>query len=127
MWHFLKLVTRSFSVHLFCLFVVAVVVFCLFLFRVFCFCFVVVEKSNMLAFLKTSSTTAVNSLGERGSPCLSPLFMGNSSDIHLFKWILAVAWLSMFYKVFTCFVYVSLFQGFKDGKVFYCAKGFHDQ
>ena len=32
------------------------------------------------AFLKTFSITAVNGLGESGSPCLTPLFVGNSSD-----------------------------------------------
>ena len=49
--------------------------------------------SEMSAFLKTSSITAVNSIGESGSPCLTPLFIGNSSDTYLSKSILAVAWL----------------------------------
>ena len=49
--------------------------------------------SEMSAFLKASSLTAVNSLGDNGSLCLTPLFIGNSSDINLSKWILAVAWL----------------------------------
>ena len=39
--------------------------------------------SEMSASLKMSSITAVNSLGESGSPCLTPLFIGNSSDTDL--------------------------------------------
>ena len=45
------------------------------------------------------NTTAVNSLGKNGSPCLTPLFTGNSSDTNLSKWIPAVAWLSMFSQI----------------------------
>ena len=55
--------------------------------------------SEMSAFLKTSSITAVNNLGESGSPCLTPLCIGNSSDTDLSKWILAVAWLYVFCKM----------------------------
>ena len=55
--------------------------------------------SERSAFLKTSSVTAVNSLGESGSPCLTPLCIGNLSDTNLSKWILAVAWLYIFYKI----------------------------
>ena len=81
--------------------------------------------SQMPAFLKTPSITAVNDLGESGSPCLTPLCIGNSSDTNLSKWILAVAWLYMFYKnVYVCFIYVSFSQCFEDGKMFNCAKGF---
>ena len=43
------------------------------------------------AFLNTSSITAVNSLGESGSPCLTPLCIGNSVDTNLSRWTLAVA------------------------------------
>ena len=35
---------------------------------------------DMSTSLKISSLTAVNSLGESRSPCLTPLFTGNSSD-----------------------------------------------
>ena len=41
----------------------------------------------------SSSITAVNNLGDSGSPCLTFLFMGNLSDTNLSKWIHAVAWL----------------------------------
>ena len=46
--------------------------------------------SEMADFLKTSSVTAGNSLGESGSPCMTPLFIGNSLDTNLSTWILAV-------------------------------------
>ena len=36
--------------------------------------------SEMSAFLNTSSMTAVNNLDESGSPCLTPLCIGNSMD-----------------------------------------------
>ena len=36
--------------------------------------------SDLSAFLNTSSMTAVNNLGESGSPCLTPLCIGNSVD-----------------------------------------------
>ena len=55
--------------------------------------------SEMSAFLKTSSITAVNNVGESGSPCLTPLCIGNSSDTDLSKGILAIAWLYMFCKM----------------------------
>ena len=66
--------------------------------------------SEMSAFLKTSSITAVNNLGENGSPCLTPLCIGNSSDTDLSKWILAVAWLYMFCKMlmYVSFMFVFL-------------------
>ena len=41
--------------------------------------------SETSAFLKTSSITAVNSLGESESTCLTPLFIGNSPYINLSK------------------------------------------
>ena len=44
--------------------------------------------------------TAVNNLGESGSPCLTPLCIGNSVDTSLSRWILAVAWLHMFCRMF---------------------------
>ena len=69
----------------------------------------------MSAFLRTSFITAVNNLGEIGSPCLTPLYIGNSSDISLSRWTLAVAWLYMFCKIF---MYVSFML------VFLSAKGF---
>ena len=56
--------------------------------------------SEMSAFLKTSSITAVSYLGESGSPCLAHPCIGNSSATNLSKWILAVAWLYMFCKLF---------------------------
>ena len=59
--------------------------------------------SEMSAFLKTSSITAVNNLGESGSPCVTPLCIVNSSDTNLSKWILAVAWLYMFCKMLCMF------------------------
>ena len=64
----------------------------------------------MSVFLKTSSITAVNNLGESGSPCLTPLCIGNSTDTNLFKWILAVAWLYTFCKMlmFVSFMLVFL-------------------
>ena len=65
--------------------------------------------SEMSAFLKTSSITAVNSLGESGSPCLTPLCIGNSSDTALSKWILAVSWLYMFCKMFMYVSFVLVF------------------
>ena len=92
------------------------------LFRCFSICFVVslnrptsstnltlvrfspLTYSEMSAFLQTSSITAVNNLGESGSPCLTPLCIGKSSDTNLPKWILALAWLYMFCKMF---MYVS--------------------
>ena len=49
--------------------------------------------SEMSAFLKTSSITAVNSFGESGSPCLTPLFIGKSLDTNSSIWVLAIAWL----------------------------------
>ena len=49
--------------------------------------------SETSAFLKTSSKTEVNSSGESGSPCLTPMSIGISSDTNLSKWILATAWL----------------------------------
>ena len=39
---------------------------------------------EMTTFLKTFSITAVNSIGESGSPCLTPLFIGNSSGTNLY-------------------------------------------
>ena len=94
------------------------------LFRFFSICFVVSLKratlsanlklvrfspstltpSEMSAFLNTSSVTAVNNLGESGSPCLTPLCIGNSVDTSLSRWTLAVAWLYMFCGMF---MYVS--------------------
>ena len=59
----------------------------------------ILTPSEMSALLKTSSITAVNNLGESGSPCLTSLCIGNSSDTDLSKWILAVAWLYMFCKM----------------------------
>ena len=59
----------------------------------------------MSAFLKTSSITAVNSLGESGSLCLTPLVIGNLSDTNLSTWILAVGWLQMFSK-FVCLLHI---------------------
>ena len=44
--------------------------------------------SEMSAFLNTPSMTA----GESGSPCLTPLCIGNSVDTSLFRWILAVVY-----------------------------------
>ena len=41
--------------------------------------------SQMSSFLETSSITAVNSLDESGSPCLTPLFIGNSLQTTLSK------------------------------------------
>ena len=52
--------------------------------------------SEIYAFLKTFSITTVNSLGEAGPPCLTPLFTGNLPDTNLSKRIVAVAWLKMF-------------------------------
>ena len=60
--------------------------------------------SEMSAFLNTSSMTAVNNLGESGSPCLIPLCTGNSVDTSLSRWTLAVAWLYTFCRMF---MYVS--------------------
>ena len=60
--------------------------------------------SEMSAFLNTSSMTAVNHLGESGSPCLTPRCTGNSVDTSLSRWTLAVAWLYMFCRMF---MYVS--------------------
>ena len=60
----------------------------------------ILTPSEISAFLKTSSITVVNNLDESGAPCLAPLCIGNSSDTNLSKWILAVAWLYMFYKMF---------------------------
>ena len=60
--------------------------------------------SEMSAFLNTSSMTAVNNLGESGSPCLTPLCIGNSVDTSLSRWTLAVAWLCMLCRMF---MYVS--------------------
>ena len=104
---------------LFCFVFLVVVVFFLFflLLLLFCFCFwkrattstnlklvrfspSTLIPSEMSAFLKISSITAVNSLGESESPRLTPLCIGNSSDTNLSKWILAVAWMHMFYKMF---------------------------
>ena len=48
--------------------------------------------------------TAVNNLGESGSPCLTPLCIGNSLDTSLSILTLAVAWLYMFCRLF---MYVS--------------------
>ena len=82
------------------------------LFRCFSICFVVSLKratssanlklvrfspstltpSELSALLSTSSMTAVNNLGESGSPCLTPLCIGNSVDTSLSRWTLAVAW-----------------------------------
>ena len=42
---------------------------------------------------------AANNLGESGSPCLTPLCIGNSVDTSLSKWTLAVAWLYMFCRM----------------------------
>ena len=56
--------------------------------------------SEMPAFLNTSSMTAVNNLGESGSPCLTPLCIGNSVDTSLSRWTLAVTWLYMFCRMF---------------------------
>ena len=81
------------------------------LFRCFSICFVVSFKratssanlkllrfslstltpSEISAFLNTSSITAVNNLGESGSPCLTPLCIWNSVDTNLSRWNLAVA------------------------------------
>ena len=47
--------------------------------------------SEISAFLNTSSITAVNNLGESGSPCLTPLCIWNSVDTNLSRWTLAVA------------------------------------
>ena len=55
--------------------------------------------SEMSTFLNTSSMTAVNNLGESGSPCLTPLCTGNSVDNSLSRWTLAVAWLYMFCRM----------------------------
>ena len=94
------------------------------LFRCFSICFVVSFKratssanlkllrfspstltpSEISAFLNTSSITAVNKLGESGSPCLTPLCIWNSVDTNLSRWTLAVAWLYIFCKMF---MYVS--------------------
>ena len=94
------------------------------LFRSFSICFVVLLKratssanfklvrfspstltpSEMSAFLNTSFMTAVNNLGESGSPCLTPQCIGNSVDTSLSRWTLAVAWLHMFCRMF---MYVS--------------------
>ena len=65
--------------------------------------------SEMYAFLKTFSITEVNNLGGRGPPCLTPLFIGNLSDTNLSKWILAVAWLQMFCKIFMYVSFMLLF------------------
>ena len=45
-----------------------------------------------------------NYLGESGSPCLTPLCIGNSVDTNLSRWTLAVAWLYIFCRMF---MYVS--------------------
>ena len=74
----------------------------------------------MSAFLKTSFITAENSLDDSGSPCLTPMYIGNLSDTNSSKWIFALA--DVLYTVYVCFVYVS--QYFKDENVFYCVKGF---
>ena len=94
------------------------------LFRCFSICFVVSLKratssvnlklvrfslstltpSEMSAFLNTSSMTAVNNLGESGSPCLTPLCIRNSVDTNLSRWTLAIAWLYVFCRIF---MYVS--------------------
>ena len=58
---------------------------------------------------KTSSITAVNSFGESGSPCLTLLFIGDSSDISLSKWIIAVARLYMLCKVCTFVSFLLVF------------------
>ena len=42
--------------------------------------------SDISAFLNTSSITAVNNLGESGSPCLTPLCIWNSVDTNLSRW-----------------------------------------
>ena len=59
------------------------------------------------------SFCAQYSFGELGSPCLTPLFIGNSSDTRLSK-------------IFTYFSFMLAFfpEGSKDGKAFYCVKGF---
>ena len=84
--------------------------------------------SEMSAFLKTSSITAVNNLGESGSPCLIPLCVGNSSDTNLSKRILAVGWLYMFCKML---MYVSFMLAFlsasKMAKCSTVSKAFHSQ
>ena len=49
----------------------------------------VLTPLEMSASLRTFSVTAVNNLGESGSSCLTPLFIGNSSDTNLSTWILA--------------------------------------
>ena len=59
-------------------------------------------------------------LGYAG-PISTPLFIENSSVPGIFP----VAWLQMFCKMFTHVSFMLVFfQGFKDGKVFYCVKGF---
>ena len=81
-----------------------------------------VIPSEMPTFLKTPSITAVNSLGESRSPCLAPLCIGNSSDTNLSIWILAVAWLQMFCKMFMYVSFMLIFLNY--GKVFCCIRGF---
>ena len=96
------------------------------LFKCFSICFVVLLKratssanlmlvrfspstltpSEMSAFLKTPSITAVNKLGESGSP----LCIENSSDTDLSKWTLAVAWLYNYvYKMLMCVSFMLVF------------------
>ena len=113
------------------------------LFNCFSICFVLLKRATLSAhpkfvrfspstvippeisaFLKTSSITSVKSLCEHGSPCLTPLYIRNSSDTNLSNLILAVDWLYMFRNFFMCFVYVGFSQCLKDGKVPYCVKGF---
>ena len=65
--------------------------------------------SEMSAFLNTSSMTAVNNLGESGSPCLTSLCIGNSVDTSLSRWTLAVAWLYMFCRMFMYVSFTSIF------------------
>ena len=99
------------------------------LFRCFSVCFVVSLKratssanlklvrfspstltpSDMSAFLDTSSMTAVNNLGESGSPCLTSLCIGNSVDTSLFRWTFAVPWLYMFCRIFMCVSFTLVF------------------
>ena len=50
-----------------------------------------VTPSEISAFLNTSSITAVNNLGESGSPCLTPLCIWNTVDTNLSRWTIAVA------------------------------------
>ena len=61
------------------------------------------------AFLKMFSTVAVSSLGEIGSPFLTHLFIGDSSDTNLCKWILAVAWLVTGFVKCLCIFRLSCF------------------